>query len=387
MSEEQTTKKQHYVSRGLLELFSINESQIYECNTIEGRLYKANLNNAMEERNTYEHPFLSNNLIENTFSEIESTFIPKLRSIVNNLRSQEPVAKDAYLNLSELFDVFLLFYYRSGAMLKEYSYGFDSDNKRVAAVNRMLEIITLRNYLKQLAETLKKSYSYAFLHSKEGNFIISDQFISTVALGYKNMFANSSNRAIGMKETMILFPLSSEFYLALFHGNAPNFISENEICSLSDDEVMEINKVIFHNAYTKCAGRNNVILDDLLRRTYPSSDVRQAFIKYSNGVMENYTNKKEIFWYKDDEDIDINRLGYYQEFLRLKKQYGKGKIRNILCPCNSGKKFKHCCLEKYLKAYQSVIETQQRPAPDYRINSNCMAEMPINEFWGIENMT
>jgi hypothetical protein len=97
-----------------------------------------------------------------------------------------------------------------------------------------------RIYLEKLAETLKKAYSFALLCADEHTFVLSDQYLSTVALSYKNQFINSSNRAIGLERTMVLLPLSSFFYIALFHGNTPKYISANTMCHLTAGEVHKL---------------------------------------------------------------------------------------------------------------------------------------------------
>ena len=66
MRKQQFTKKQHYVSQGLLRLFSEDDTHIYECLTRDRRIYKTNIANAMEERDTYEYPLLKENTLEKT---------------------------------------------------------------------------------------------------------------------------------------------------------------------------------------------------------------------------------------------------------------------------------------------------------------------------------
>lgn len=38
-----------------------------------------------------------------------------------------------------------------------------------------------------------------------------------MALSYKNKFSNASNRQIGMKDIMVLIPLSAKFYVVFYH--------------------------------------------------------------------------------------------------------------------------------------------------------------------------
>ncbi|WMJ22015.1 DUF4238 domain-containing protein [Paludicola sp. MB14-C6] len=380
MSEKQITKKQHYISQGLLRLFSIDGKSIFECDINKKKQYNTRIVNAMEENYTYEYPLLEDNFLEKEFSKIESEFIPQIVNIVNSLANNVPNLSSIYELVSSLFDTFLLFYYRSGAVLSEFSYGVnDNELRKRAKVRRLLEVITDRVYLKKLANILRNCYSFSVLYSKDNNFVISDQYISTVALSFKNQFINSSNRAIGIKESMVLLPLSSSYYIALFHGKVPAFIQSNEICSLSQEEVFIINKIIYHNSFRKCAGPKENTLEILSQQEYSSFGATQVFFKSNDGKYGGYTNKKEVFFYKEDQEIYIHRIEYAMKYYELKKLYGKAHLQNIRCPCCSGYKFKKCCLKKYKKAYQSVEETQKAIQPDYKIGS--ISEMPIYEFW------
>ena len=376
MREQQFTKKQHYVSQGLLRLFSEDDTHIYECLTRDRRIYKTNIANAMEERDTYEYPLLKENTLENAFADIEAAFIPQVCSIVADVDLTGGNATDIYKRVSALFEIFLLFYYRSGAVLSEFSYGIeDTEVKKRLRIRRLLEVITTRAYLTKLANSLRCGYSFSILYSAEGQFIISDQYISTVALAYKNQFMNTSNRSIGMTDTMILLPLSSSFYIALFHGKAPSYIKANQACELTPNEVFEINRIIYQNSFNKCAAPKASILEALSKEKYSFHGATQVFFETGG-----YTNKKEIFFYPQDAEIWMNFMQYAVTYKELKSRVGKSHMRNIGCPCGSGKKFKICCLGKYERAFLAIEETQQKVQPSYHI-PGCIAEMPIYEFW------
>lgn len=381
MEKKQITKKQHYVSQGLLRLFSNDGKHIYECMISQQQVYRAKISDAMEENYTYEHPLLEENTLENTFASIESTFIPKISAIAKDVLDSQKSMDEIYTQISSLLEIFLLFYYRSGAVLSEFSYGInDSETKKRMRVHRLLEVITTRSYLKKLADSIRNGYQFALLYSDAGKFVISDQYIVTVALAYKNQFVNTSNRAIGMRETMILMPLSNSLYIAWFNGNVPNYIKQNQICKLSESEVYQINKIIFHNSFKKCAGPHLEILDSLQKEKYASHEVMQVFFGKDNGGVGGYTNKKEIFLYPEDEEICTYRIQYALKYRELREQHGKAHLRNVKCPCGSGKKFKICCQSKYFRAFIAVEETQKPVLQNYHI-PGCIAEMPIYEFW------
>lgn len=380
MEKKQITKKQHYISQGLLRLFSNDGKHIYECLIPEHKVYRTKISDAMEENYTYEHPLLEENALENTFADIESSFIPQIGAIVDSILKDEKSVDEIYEQIYSLLEIFLLFYYRSGAVLSEFSYGInDPETKKKMRVRRLLEVITTRSYLKKLSDSIRKGYQFSLLYSNEGQFVISDQYIATVALAYKNQFVNTSNRAIGMRDTMILLPLSNYLYIALFNGNVPNYIKQKQICELSEAETFDINKVIFHNSFKKCAASSLGLLDSLQKEKYPSHGATQVFFGKDGGT-GGYTNKKEIFIYPDDEEICTHHIQYALKYRELKESHGKAHLRNIKCPCGSGRKFKNCCLSKYLRAFQAVEETQKPELQNYHI-PGCIAEMPIYEFW------
>ena len=381
MHNQQFTKKQHYISQGLLRLFSDNGTHIYECSIPHHKVYRANISNAMEENCTYEYPLLEENTLEKAFADIEASFIPEISSIVNDVTFSQKSVPDIYNQVSPWFEIFLLFYYRSGAVLSEFCYGIDDSTiKKQLRVRRLLEVITTRSYLKKLANALRNGYSFSLLHSGDGCFVISDQYIATVALAYKNEFINTSNRAIGMKETMILLPLSSSLYIALFNGKAPDYIKANQLCCLTKSELFQINTIIYHNSFNKCAASSREILEELGKEEFFSYGAVEVFWGGENGNTGGCTKKKEIFFYHEDEDICTYHMQYALKYRDLLDCFGKAHLRNIKCPCGSGKKFKACCLTKYMRSFQALEETQNPALQNYHI-PGCISEMPIYEFW------
>jgi len=381
MEKKQTTKKQHYISQGLLRLFSNDGKHIYECMIPQHKVYRARISDAMEENYTYEHPLLEDNTLESAFAAIESSFIPQIRTIVDDVLSFKKSTDEIYEKLSPLLEIFLLFYYRSGAVLSDFCYGIDNmEAKKRLRIGRLCEIITTRSYLKKLANSIRIGYKFSLLYSCKGQFVISDQYIATVALAYKNQFANTSNRAIGMRDTMVLLPLSNSLYVALFNGTVPQYIKQNQICNLTEAEVFQINKIIFHNSFKKCAGSSLDILDSLYQEKYFSYGTTQVFFGDDSSGVGGYTNKKEIFLYHEDEEICTYHIQYALRYRELRDEHGKAHLRNIECPCGSGIKFKACCLHKYFRAFQALEETQKPILQNYHI-TGCIFEMPIYEFW------
>ena len=187
MKKNQFTKKQHYISQGLLKLFSDDGDHIYECLVSSKKVYQTAVADAMEENCTYEHPLLDENALEDAFAAIEGEYIPRIVAIANEIISSEKFTTDIYAKICQLLEIFLLFYYRSGAVLSEFCYGVDDpDIKKRLRVRRLLEIITTRSYLKQLANSIRNGYECSLLHADTSHFIVSDQYLSTVALSYED---------------------------------------------------------------------------------------------------------------------------------------------------------------------------------------------------------
>lgn len=106
MDKKQITKKQHYVSQGLLRLFTNDGKHIYECMIPQHKVYRAKISDAMEENYTYEHPLLDENTLENTFASIESTFIPQICAIVKDVIESQKSIDEIYTQISSLLEIF-----------------------------------------------------------------------------------------------------------------------------------------------------------------------------------------------------------------------------------------------------------------------------------------
>ncbi len=387
MKKKQVTKRQHYISQGLLRLFSNDGMHIQECMVQKHEIHRQKISDAMKENYLYEYPLFETNALEDAFAEIESTFIPQVRAIVDDVLNNKKSAAEIFNQLNSILEIFLLFYYRSGAVLSEFCYGItETEVRKQLRIRRLLEVITTRSYLKKLANSIRKGYDFCILRSDLGQFIISDQYIATVALAYKNQFINSSNRAIGMRDTMILLPLSSSLYIAFFNGKAPDYLKKNQVCNLTESEVFQINRIVFHNSFNKCAGNSLEVLESLQKEKYYSHAVTQVYFGDDRGGVAGYTNKKEVFLYPEDEEICTHHIQYALKYRDLKEQHGKSHLRNVKCPCGSGLQFKKCCLTKYSRAFQALEETQKPQLQNYHIDG-CIAEMPIYEFWHKENNT
>ena len=265
---------------------------------------------------------------------------------------------------------FLIFYYRSGALLFEFSHSHNSaEDKVLLMVNKLIS----SEYIRNLSETITKNYSFCLFKSEEENFIVSDQFISTCALGIKNRFGNISNRQMGLKAVLILIPISKYYYAAYYNGKTPAFFIDYRINSLATEQVEAINRVIINNSYNKCICNNEEALK--LSLTHFEMHFPTNFIAgYKSGKAEGATVKKEIFYYGEDEKI----MRFFESTEWLKY---KGLERNDKCKCGSGKKFKRCHMDYFTVANKMMNNIEKDlPSNLYSIDPHATIELPIDSW-------
>lgn len=377
------TKNQHYVSEGILKHFSDSNNKIYEMFIEKKCISKKSISSVMSQNYVYEHPLIQKNAIEDAFAnDIEAKVFPvmdKLIDVIEKNYSSDGNCTFCYDSIKNILSAIIVFYFRSGALIHEYA--FSSDNPKLDRVERMLTKICDIHYITGLCETIVKCYDWAILIDEKERFLLSDQYLSTVALKYKNRFSNASNRQIGMKNTMLLLPLSAKIYVAFYSGRVPDFIKKDKFCILFDDQLQEINNVIYENSYVKCVGKfeNELMrMKSICEEGYSPS---KCILKYNNGRIKDYIIKKEVFWYDEDKDLCRN----FDQYVRIYFEKIKGKIeRNSLCICGSGRKYKKCCMRKY-EAIKEIIGAIRAPKSiDYNIPGVVISEEAIEEFFGLE---
>ena len=377
---DQITRNQHYVSRGIQKQFADTKNKVYELFIEKDNLSKKNYNKTMAQNFVYEHPKLSTNYLEKLFSDIEDVYIPKIDSCIAKIEKENLSGinySQFILRVKEMLPIFMIFYFRSGALLYEYS--FSSENPKLDRVERMILNIFNGRYLWGLCETISKFYESAVIVDEKERFLLSDQYISTVALSYKNKFSNASNRQIGMKDTMILLPLSAKYYVVFYHGKKPNYISKEKFCVLDDIDVAEINNVIYQNSYVKCIAKKQEAFDMLEKITLYSPT--KTMMLYNDGTVKDYVSKREVFLYKNDRDMNENSIHYIDDYiLKIKGKVG----RNSKCICGSGKKYKQCCMGKYEEVKKIIYGVENQDRDLYTIPNVRMAEDAIEIFIGKE---
>lgn len=342
------TINQHYISECILGNFSNKNNQVYECLVNKGKIYLTNIRNSMMNRYTYEHPYFETNRIEKWFCEIEDYAGPEIKQIITTIDNH--VASDTEFKLirdlvNKDLSTFIIFYYRSGALLLEYSFGQKNKDDRILS---MREKLVNSNYIGALAKSIIKNYNFAIIRSTEGEFLMSDQYISTAALSIKNKFLKISNRHMGLKDTIILIPISKNYYVVYFHGNVPPYIMKNKINILNEFQISEINGIIINNTYQKCVSNNKESILKAMKQ-YEYFSPSEILGGSHNGSSLGATLKKEVFFYYRDKKA-WELIDSYPEW-----NIYNNVNRNDLCPCGSNKKYKKCCLEA-LPIAKSIIE-------------------------------
>ena len=377
------TKKQHYVSQGVIKHFADSQKKTYELFFDKKIISKKSIVDTMSQNYVYEHPRIEKNTIEDLFASFESKAFPIIDSLITELEKTyitDKSIKKYRKKIDSIIPFALLFYFRSGALLKEYS--MDYENPKEIRVERMLLNIMDIRYINGLINTICNCYKCAIICDDSKRFLLSDQYVATVALKYKNHFSNASNRQIGMKNTMILIPLSSKFYITFYDGRRPQYIKENEINILEKNEIQLINDVIYQNSYVKCVGTSELELERVKQVNFETASPIKSIMIYSDGTIQDNIVKREVFYY--DEDRDMN--AHFFEYISTYKTIIKGKIgRNDKCVCGSGKKYKKCCLKKYEEAARILRDIFNQKNVNYSIQGAHTVEGSILEYKGPED--
>lgn len=374
-NKEQKVVIQHYIPQCILKNFANKKDQVYEGLVMEKKVYLTNVSNSMAERFTYEHSLIEVNALEKFFSRIESYICPAFTRIISAIEKNDGSFKDfkqIKSLISRYMREYLIFYYRSGALLHEFSHEQKTPEDRVLLLIRKL---VNSEYIRRLSKTVINNYSFCVLKSNENNFVLSDQFISTAALGIKNQFSNVSNRQIGMKQVMLLIPISKNYYAVYYHGKSPMYIRENKINSLNAEQLYQLNKVIANNSYIKSVAYSKDSLDSALSEFEFHSPV--TFVAgYKSGATSGSVKKKEIFFYKEDEKI-MQSFGS-AEWLKY-----KSLERNSTCSCGSQKKFKKCHMNEFLECKRMMNHIENDgDSRIYNVSGMSTIELPIDEWYG-----
>lgn len=371
---DQVTKNQHYIPQSLLKHFS-DKGGLFEVLTFEKKVFPTTVGKTMCENYTYEHDQLPVNTVEKFFSRIEGITAPaveELIELIGDIKNGTTDIEKFKNKLSEILGYLLIYYYRSGALLTEFS-----TFKETEKVPLLSEKILNESYIENLAKLIQKFYNFAIIES-DGDFLLSDQFISTSAFKAKAQFFDISNRHIGLNEIIILIPLSSSFYVVFWDTKTNFFLEPNKINKLTTEQTELINVSIVNNSYKKCVAKKIDSIESVIDR-YKWGSPTQVF---AGGNPKNFhmgaVKKKEVFFYKDEWDAyDMFSYATFIQYRDLK--------RNDPCSCESGKKFKKCHQPIYDRC-QSIgmfmHKSQGQVMRDSAIYSVPFIEQPIDKWSG-----
>lgn len=372
---EQITKNQHYVPQSLLRYFTNSDGKLFEVLLREKKIYPTNTANSMCETFTYEHEKLPVNTIEKYLANIEgevATNIKELIQVIEEIKNGKTDISSAKNIVEKALHNFLLFYYRSGALLTEYS-SFKKEDK----IPLMSDKILNHEYLDGLAGVVKDFYNFSIIESSN-DFLVSDQFVSTSALRIKTQFFELSNRHIGLNETLILIPISARFYIAYWNTKKDFFLKADSINILIEDEIKQINNTIINNSYVKCAGMKRERIEEALLGFRESSPTQVFAGGNPSGFSMGSIKKKEVFFYEDERNA-----WELLEFMTIMVYKDLGIYDD--CKCGSGKKFKWCHLGAY-KRIQEIMQTfgmsQRESMQSHLIWGVPLFEQPIDKWSG-----
>jgi hypothetical protein len=236
-----------------------------------------------------------------------------------------------------LVEAMIRMHLRSGAIMYELKY-WREKNRPDYSLYRMLERLLQRNYTYEFANTLIKYHEFCILKSNDKDFVISDQFIVTASLSFKARFVNATNRTVGLKDVIILLPLSRSYYLCFYNGNNPSYIRANQLKKLTEEQTKEVNIVIMNNSYIQTAGPSFETLSKLVDFY---DDKGPTAIYYGGGKTNSGVGlRKEVFYYQKDKLI----YDFIVSVVDIRRFNNVSK--NELCPCGSGASFGKCCRYK-----------------------------------------
>lgn len=370
MNKGNIVKNQHYIPESLLEHFTNPSGKFFEVLLGVPKVYVSQPDNSMCEMYTYEHENLEVNTIENFLSNIDGEVAAQMKEVLvlmYKIKRDEVELREVKKKIDGMLHQLLVFYYRSGALLTEFS-SLEKEDKIPLLTKKILDV----EYILELANTIKKFYNFAILET-QNDFLMSDQYISTAATKIKARFFDISNRHIGLTDTMILIPISSSLY-AIYWQSTNTIFKADAINTLNETQILSINQVIINNSYVKSicpkVERIEQVLNDF-KIAFPS----QIFAGGNpRGYVTGAIKKKEVFYDPiDTSAFDMLELAGFVQY----KDLG----RNDKCGCGSDKKFKKCHEDAFGRI-KFVLASLGDNTIDYRIPGVRFIEEPVGSWSG-----
>ena len=362
------TKKQHYIAQGIIKAFFESE-KIYERNAHNEKIYVTSVNNTMCMNNSYEIPLFEDNYLEDLFAmsidEDSSILLNELKNLLNDnkfLEAKEKIFKG--------IRIFLIDYYKSVTSLIHMSK--DISKKDQNSIIRMVNTIFNMPYIDRISELLLTGYDFAIIKSNNGNFILSDQFISTCSTKFMGKFINMSNREIGLKNTIVLIPISKDYYGVFINGKLPDNFEIKMTCinELTEKQTEIINNIIYNNSYEKCISLNEKEISRVYKEKTPFGD-SMALVSFESGKKASFKIKKEVYFTKDEYEM----YEYFESYKWAETKFKNCGV-NSLCPCGSKRKYKKCCRNK-VEECKRILNKMHNQQDELFINKKLGIEEPV----------
>lgn len=311
MDEEvQITKKQHLIpqliqkefSEDKLKVYGIKEIAIKKDNKIEKIKYDIknySIKNIMCKNSCYEFDKLNISKLNepNALEKILGNYETQYKSILENIKKMIK-EKKSFKQLKKYIEstammYFIIFY------LRTYQFILYPNSKNIEQQEQVF--LNLKNklfdseYIISMAKTIINNYNLHILESPKGNFLLSDSYFSTASLDYKGFYPELSyvsNRDIGLKNIIILIPISANYYIMYTDSNA----YKNNYIKVYDKDIIFYNSIIYRNSYEYTIGKNKEMLE-FINKNVP----KYMFYSYSCGGY----NKRELW-----SDINIDKQYY-----------------------------------------------------------------------------
>lgn len=300
---------------------------------------KVSIEHSMSRNFVYEFPDDFNinglnftNVVENYFSIIEDKYSIKVDELINMLETKKKYEEIKNFIETKLLDDMILFYLRTRQFIYPAIYDGNYKTRTIPEINKdiakslknnpkkknnYLQRIIINNiffnslnekYRKKLASSIKRNYKLSILESSKEEFLLSDTFLCTASLDFKGVasFNSYTNRDIGLKNIVILIPISAKYYLLYSDpGRYENYKF------LKEEEIYKFNSVIYRNSYEQTIGKKRECMDILCGRKVKCIG--------NFATSKGFLCKKEV-WFDEDNDrkyvnsVDNDKIHKYITF-------------------------------------------------------------------------
>lgn len=236
----------------------------------------------------------------------------------------------------------------------------------------MINTIFNMPYIDRISEILLTGYDFAIIKSYNEDFVLCDQFIATCSLKFMGRFLNLSNREIGLKNTVVLIPISKNYYAMFINGQLPYSFDIVLDCinELSESQTQIINSIVFNNSYEKCISLNEKEINQLEKKNSTFGD-SMAIAKFNSGNSAAFKIKQEVFFTDDEYEM----YQYFETYEWSDKKFKNCGV-NSLCPCGNTKKYKKCCKNK-VERCNRILYTMHYQQDNLMINKKLGFEDPV----------